>query len=434
MKHSHLGPASTAGLGLAVLALLLSALTAPATAGGGKRSPIEVAGIDLVVKLKDPSRYSAQDLAGDFPVELKGALLRSRGIFVFSPTDARTAHDEDRAERLAEDITHSSNVRYAEPDFAATLADNRYHSWPEGTPEDAGDAPGPFQEQPLTRRLQLDEVRALSTGAGTTVAVLDTGVQLDHPALAGRLGAGYDYVDDDSDPTDVRQGLDANENGVVDEAFGHGTFVAGMVSLVAPDTRILPMRVLDSDGTGSIFLVSQAIIDATDDGADVINISLGTPEKLKSKVVKEVLEYADDHGVVVVAAAGNAASDDQQYPADNKHVLSVTSSELDEDAISDFANWGRWVDVAAPAAHVLGPVPGGGYAWWAGTSMAAPQVSAQVALLTSAGGTTSKDLDAVSETARKIVKRAGRKVKHGRIDVLGSIRYLQARQARAARK
>ncbi len=414
---------------VAVLALAGSALSGPASAGAPDQpTPMEVAGIDIVVKMDGDPAYSAADLARDYPITLTRTLLGSRHIYVFTPTDPVTEHDEGKAERLADSIKHSDYVKYAEPDYSTELADNRYHSWPSGEPEDAGDAPGPFRTQSLTQRLQLDQVRALSTGAGTTVAVLDTGVQLDHPALAGRLVPGFDYLDDDADPTDVAEDLDVDGNGVVDEAFGHGTFVSGIVSLVAPETRIMPMRVLDSDGSGSVFLVSQAIIDATDQGVDVINISLGTSQKLKSKLVKDVIDYADDHGVQVVAAAGNGDTDAYQYPAQNRGVTSVTSSEMARDEVSAFANWGRWVDFAAPADHVLGPVPGGGYSWWAGTSMAAPQVSGQIALIKAWGATRDKDLDAIAKTARKFAKQARKDVKHGTIDILGSLRYLESKK------
>ena len=412
-----------------VVALAGSALSAPASAGSGDEpTPMEVAGIDIVVKMDGDPAYTPADLTRDYPVSLTRTLLGSRDIYVFTPSDPETEHDEGKAERLAESIKHSRYVRYAEPDYATELADNRYHSWPSGDPEDAGDEPGPFRTQPLSRRLQLDEVHRTATGAGSTVAVLDTGAQLDHPALAGRLVPGYDYLDDDADPTDVATGLDVNGNGVVDEAYGHGTFVAGMVALVAPDARIMPLRVLDSDGSGSVFLVAQAIIDATDEGADVINISLGTPQKLKSKLVKDVIGYADDHGVRVIAAAGNGNTDSYQYPAQNKGVTSVTSSEVDRDEVAPFANWGSWVDLAAPADHVLGPVPGGGYAWWAGTSMAAPQVSGQVALITGSGAIDDKELKAIEKTARKFAKRARKNVKHGSIDILGSLQYLERRR------
>ena len=260
------------------------------------------------------------------------------------------------------------------------------------------------------------------------MAVLDTG-SWSHVELAGRLVAGYDYVADDADPTEERQQLDGNDNDIVDEAYGHGTFVAGLVGLVAPDASIMPMRVLDSDGGGTVFLVAQAIVDAVDAGADVVNISLGSPEKIKSKFLDATLAYARAHRVRVVAAAGNAGTADEQYPASEDGVLSVTSTLLEEDRLPDFANRGEWVDVAAPGERLVGPVPGGGFAQWAGTSMAAPQVSGQLALLLSAfdapaEADTDLQVDAITRTARSV---PGHAIAHGAVDVLASLREVTDR-------
>ena len=266
MKLSTTGPAALAALSLLASGLCASAAPTVAAVAGPPPPPAEVEGIDLVVKLDQSSGHTIQDVAEAYPVAFERPLLGSRGIYVVRPTDPATAGDEGRVKKLADRIGKAWWIRYAEPDYPTELADTRYHSWPSGVPEDAGRQAGPFRTQPLTQRLLLDAVHLISRGAGSTVAVLDTGVQLDHPALAGRLAAGYDFLDDDADPTEVRQHLDGNGNGVVDEAFGHGTFVAGMVPLVAPDARIMPMRVLDSDGAGSVFLVAQAIVEAIDLG------------------------------------------------------------------------------------------------------------------------------------------------------------------------
>src|SRR5207248_7691126 len=136
----------------------------------------------------------------------------------------------------------SDAVVYAEADEPADLADTRFHAWPDGDPDDAGTDPSVWSAQPAAATLALTDVHELSTGAGTTVAVLDTGVDPAHPALAGRLGPGWDYVDDDAQPQDVATGADGNGNGITDEAYGHGTFVSGVLALVAPQARILPYR------------------------------------------------------------------------------------------------------------------------------------------------------------------------------------------------
>lgn len=381
--------------------------------------------VELVVRFKNKQVYGPQQLVRDYPVVLTERLLASRGIFLFRPSDANVASDAKKTRHLAEEIAESPHVRYAEGDSAVALSDHRYHSWPKGKPRDLGRQRSRFRQQPLVSKLRLARVRRVSQGAGVVVAVLDTGVARRHRELRSRLWSGYDYVADDGDPSEVRSGLDTNANGHVDEAYGHGTFVSGIVALIAPRARILPMRVLDSDGSGSVFLVARAIVEAVNRGADVINISLGTPDEVESRLLDQALDYAHDHDVHVVAAAGNANTDDEQYPATQKRVLSVSSTQLDRPEISDFANWGKWVDLAAPADRLRGPIPGGRYARWAGTSMAAPQVSAQLALVMALGEQDfDRQRDAIEKTALDV---HGKKVKHGAVDILTSLGHVRRR-------
>ena len=126
-----------------------------------------------------------------------------------------------------------------------------------------------------------------------------------------------------------------------------------------------------------------------------------------------------------IANAGNAISQNREDPAQNKDVLAVPSSTPDGAQVSGFSNWGDWVSVAAPADHVLGPVPGGGYAWWAGTSMATPQVSGQVALIKTGNLDPKKEREAVIEHTYKLdSKKNGKKLKAGSIDLLASLKVV----------
>ena len=125
--------------------------------------------------------------------------------------------------------------------------------------------------------LNLTAAQEISEGAGTRVAVLDTGAQLNHPALKASFAGvpRYDFVDDDTDPSEPA--FSKNKQRLAQEVVGHGTHVAGIIDLVAPQAEIMPLRVLDREGYGTTFHVAEAITYAEKNEVDVINLSLGTP-------------------------------------------------------------------------------------------------------------------------------------------------------------
>lgn len=377
---------------------------------------------EIVVKVDLAAGYRITDLEAVYPIEVDNALLASRGIYRVHSTDPRYA---GKAKELADRIEHSDGVVYAEPDQQASLVDTRFHAWPQGSAEDAGTDPSVWRDQQTASWLMLDHAHQQSLGAGVLIAVLDTGTDPTHPALQGRLVPGWDYVDDDSDPSEEAPGI-PDETGHVDTAYGHGTFVGGVTAMVAPDAEIMPARVLDSNGRGNIFAVAQAVLDATEAGADVINLSFGMPKQTTSKLLAEAIKDARKHGVVVVAAAGNTASDKQQYPAAQSEVLSVAALDSGSDDLAAFSGWGGWIDVAAPGDHVAGPIPGGRYAWWGGTSVAAPIVAGQVALVRSvaAAATPTRVFEAVTRTSDKLDSK--RNVHSGAIDVLESLAFAES--------
>lgn len=379
---------------------------------------------EVVVKVDLAGGHTISDVAAAFPIQIDSAILASRGIYLVRSTDPRYQDDPKHTQQLADLIDRSSAVVYAEPNYETGLADTQFHGWPDGSPSDAGTDPAVWSDQPAATELQLDAVHARNRGAGTVIAVLDTGVDPTHPALAGRLLPGWDYVGDDADPTEVADRVDDNGNGILDEAYGHGTFVGGLVALVAPDARILPERVLDSDGYTNVFVVAQAILDAADAGANVINLSLGTPDRLQSQLLNEAITTVQRRGVVVVAAAGNDANGAPHYPAALKDVLSVSALSAGTSMLANFADWGRWVDVAAPGQHIAGPVPGGGYAWWAGTSMAAPFAAGQIALLHSSAPALGEHelVDAVNHTTTAMEPS---RLAFGAVDIPASLDYAE---------
>jgi len=284
-------------------------------------------------------------------------------------------------------------ITYAELNYLsdAPEAGGRHHAFPTG---DATPTARNYSKDAAypDSALNLTAAREISRGAGARVAVLDTGAQLNHPALKANFAGvpRYDFVDDDTDPSEPT--LAKNKQRRAREVVGHGTHVAGIIDLVAPQTEIMPLRVLDREGLGTTFHVAEAIAYADANKADVINLSLGTPSW--SILLREKVKKAIRDGVVVVAAAGNHGSPQPQYPASNgppplwvasetDGLLAVTSVSAAEKK-SGFANWGTWVDIVAPGEDILSTYPVSKYAYWSGTSMATPFVAGEAALIHSA--------------------------------------------------
>jgi thermitase len=264
------------------------------------------------------------------------------------------------------------NVLYAEPNYIGQV--------PEGQRQRSGWAIGgndeTYHAQWAPQMLRLPEAHTISTGAGITVAVLDTGVDPDHPALAGHLIQGFDFVDLDADPS---------EEGAYgqDSAYGHGTHVAGLIALAAPDSDIMALRILKPDGTGNSWLLAQAIRYAVANNASVVNMSYSVSKR--SLLIDNILDLVTSltpSPVMVAAAGNNGPSTAKEYPAAERKpgLLSVAAS-TDSDTLAEFSTRGSWVDVAAPGAGILSCVPMNNYAAWSGTSMSAPFVAGTAALV-----------------------------------------------------
>lgn len=238
-----------------------------------------------------------------------------------------------------------------------------------------------FLDQDVAVRLSLAAAHMHTQGDGVLIAAIDTGVLAGHPALAGVVApGGFDFVDDDMDPSDTANGIDDDGDDETDEGAGHGTMIAGIAHLVAPNARILPIRVLNDDGFGKTFDLAKGIRYAVDHGAQVINLSLGLSSSCW--VIGHEVDRAYQQGVVMVGAAGNDGIENALFPARDSDVLCVTG--LDSlDVKADFSNWDSTVDLSGPGVGILAPYHDGEYAIGAGTSFAAPFVAGQVALVLS---------------------------------------------------
>ena len=210
-------------------------------------------------------------------------------------------------------------------------------------------------------------------GSGVVVAVLDTGVTFDHPALAGHLLAGYNALQPDALPWDI-------PDGVTNAAAGHGTMVTGIIVRLAPGATILPVRVLNADGTGSMLNIAKGVHYAVTHGARVLNMSFGA--SALTNVMKDALDEAEAAGVVIVAAAGNDGANKVQYPASGRGAIAVGAVD-DNYTKAAYSSYGSFVRVMAPGSEIRSTYWDGGYATWSGTSFATPFVSAEAALVLS---------------------------------------------------
>jgi len=236
-------------------------------------------------------------------------------------------------------------------------------------------------------------------GEGVVVALLDTGVDADHPDLAANIIDGWNFVDNNDNITD---------------ADGHGTMVCGIVAAVAnnsigiagvaPNVSIMPLKVISEAG-GSLLDISLAIKYAADNGADVIGMSLGGTFTTASKATMEAaVNYAYLRGCVLVAAAGNNDTSELFYPAAYEHVIGV--SAIDEaDQKASFSNYGDYIDFCAPGVNILTTSPNDTYAYGSGTSFAAPFVTGVVAAMLSKNSSLS--VENVTETLRLYAEDLG---------------------------
>ncbi len=311
----------------------------------------------VVVRLA--SNVLSTTIASEYELIPLRTLLASGNIHLF-----QTADDQEET-IVAQLSANSVQVIWAELNYVGGIPEgDGYKTWHWGGDDSSG-----YINQDAFAQVNLN-VDGEFQGQGTIIAVLDTGVNLAHPALAARLLPGWDIVNDDALADDEGNGL----------GWGHGTHVTGILAQVAPQSSILPVRVLDSNGRGNTFTLAYAIELAVNQGANVINLSLGTPAD--SRVLRETIQQAVARGVVVVAAAGNMNTDQPQYPASYPDVIAVTAVDGNNQKAA-FANYGAaWVDLAAPGVGIIstmvGPL-GSGYATWSGTSMAAPFVSGAAA-------------------------------------------------------
>lgn len=232
-----------------------------------------------------------------------------------------------------------------------------------------------FRRQYGLKKPGFENAWSRTGGKGRRIAVVDSGVQVSHPDIAGKVVAQYDF---------------RNNNSTVEDLHGHGTHVAGTaasrtnnrkgVAGGCPSCRLLVAKAIGSELSGYDSDIADGIVWSADRGAKAINLSLGGPGE--KSVLRDAINYATRKGSVVVAAAGNGGSG-PVYPAAYTNVVAVAATGPRDGRNSSYTT-GAWIDVSAPGFDIVSTVPGG-YEYKSGTSMSAPHVSALVGLLASQG-------------------------------------------------
>lgn len=280
-----------------------------------------------------------------------------------------------------------------------------------------------YVDQPAARIIGAAEARAAYPNGAGVVAIIDTGVDEKHPALRDVLLPGYDFtrnapgtasefadldqstvaildqstvaiLDSKNFPIRLSQStvaiLDQSTVAILDQstvaildsrlpkAFGHGTMVAGLVHLVAPTARILPLKAFRADGSAKLADIVRAIYYAADHGADVINMSFDFDSP--STELTAAIAYARSKGVLPVASSGNDGKEKKVYPAALPGVFGVASTNY-SDRRSPFSNYGDCAKVAAPGEAVITTYPGNNYAAAWGTSFSTPMVAGALAVM-----------------------------------------------------
>lgn len=265
---------------------------------------------------------------------------------------------------IAAELQTQPGVIHAEPNYFVEATDT--------IPNDVDVFGFQFQDLQNIRAFQgWDLSRG---GSSVRIAVVDTGVDQAHEDLLTKIVAGYDFVNNDSDPQD-------------DSFTGHGTHVAGIAAAMTNNTigiagtswgaRIMPVKVLNAFGNGTIANVSAGITFAADNGAQVINLSLGTP--INSPILQAAIDYAYNKNRTLVAASGNTNTA-VLYPAAYPNVIAVGAVDVTT-ARAAFSNFGPELSVVAPGVGIRSTMPGAAYGQKSGTSMAAGYVSGLAAIL-----------------------------------------------------
>ncbi|RNL51938.1 S8 family serine peptidase [Arthrobacter oryzae] len=390
-----------------------------------------------------PSNAAAQPslIAGQIMVKFHddraaAGVLRQHGLSQGAGIGSTGAHlikvPAGQELQLIAALSRNPAVQYAEPDGLVTAATADEYFPRQYALQNTGQ---PFTNTAGTLAVaggkadaDVDAVEAwtVTTGGGTKVAIIDSGVASDNPDITPKVVA--------------RANFSTAATG--EDNYGHGTHVAGIVAATAnnsigvagvcPECTILDAKVLNDSGSGSSSAIANGINWAVSNGAKVVNMSLG--QRTSSKTLETAVNNAWKQGAVLVAAAGNTGSQSKIYPGAYPNVIAVAATDT-TDAKASFSTYGSWVDVAAPGVNVYSTFPNHpfyiatengrsqGYDVGNGTSMASPIVAATAALAWSSHtGATNTSVRANVESTADRIPGTGNYWAHGRVNANNAVR------------
>ncbi|WP_153730414.1 S8 family peptidase [Sporosarcina obsidiansis] len=335
---------------------------------------------ELIIKLKDSEKWDNAEMQIQSMI-LSSSLMGENQLIHVEPLYGNTnrgldntyvvsSADSQSLLSIKDDLENNKAVEYVQLSqiYSITTTDVNYqYQWPLANSNQVVGGDLKFASiQKETNNKKMKDV---------IVAVIDTGVNYELADFKNIVlrDKGYDFVNNDEDP------MDDND---------HGTHVAGIIGAKASNgysiaglnqhNKIIPIKVLDKNGRGSTRNIARGITHAVDNGAQVINLSLGTSSF--DQTIEEAIIYATNNNVTVVAATGNDGREKLSYPAVSEYTVSVGATTA-EGVLASFSNYGKGIDIVAPGEKIPSLVTSGEVMYASGTSMATPYAAAQIALL-----------------------------------------------------